>query len=533
MDGRDAQGRMKANAAAFPDGIAGVATYIHSLGLKLGVYSAASSVVCSGRVGSLYNEAIDAQTFAEWGVDLVKYDNCGEYGLGNARFVAFADAVNATGRQMMILTEPFLLVPTTSHASFANAWRTTNDINANFGTILDRSDSNDKWADIHTSGAVNDPDMLEIGNGGLTDGESRVHFGLWSLMKSPLILGTNLSALTPSKLAIVSNKAVISINQDALTVQGKKLAVNGLVTPRFVGLAPCETGAERGYNGVSRASLAWSASASAVNASALMLTNTETGRCLTMGAYYKYPAAPLLLPCNASDPAQAWLLPSGAATLGALLSLPAVLAGAPATALAVGDSTLYSGLHGNDAVSVPDSSYGLLNLTLAPYVKEAPCNNRGCDDYEPSQMWYWSPRLGTLNLGHMSANDYHCFGPNCYQLTRHLPTMSQMCLAHTLSFDANVGTSPNDSGAAGVDVWGGPLSGGDFVMGFVNRDNAAAHAIAARWAWLEAPGVGDATSFCATELFSGAALGQMVGGASVTVPPHDMALVRLTPGSAC
>ena len=90
----------------------------------------------------------------------------------------------------------------------------------------------------------------------------------------------------------------------------------------------------------------------------------------------------------------------------------------------------------------------------------------------------WSPRLGTLNLGHMSANDYHCFGPNCYQLTGHLPTSSQLCLAHVLSYDANVGTSPNDAGAAGVDVWGGPLANGDFVVGLVNRDGAAARAIA-------------------------------------------------------
>jgi alpha-galactosidase len=127
--GRDAQGRIFAEAAKFPDGMAGVADYVHGLGLKFGLYSAASSVVCSGRVGSLYHEQIDAQTFTSWGVDYVKYDNCGEYGLGNARFVAFADAANATGRSMFISTEPFLLVPNPSHATFSNSWRTTNDIN--------------------------------------------------------------------------------------------------------------------------------------------------------------------------------------------------------------------------------------------------------------------------------------------------------------------------------------------------------------------------------------------------------------------
>ena len=149
----------------------------------------------------------------------------------------------------------------------------------------------------------------------------------------------------------------------------------------------------------------------------------------------------------------------------------------------------------------------------------------------PSADWYWSPRLGTLNLGVFSANDYRCFGPNCYQLTGHLPTRAQLCLAHVLSYDGNVGTDPSGSGKAGVDVWGGPLAGGDFVVALVNRDGAAARQIAARWTWLEAPGIGDATRFCATELFSGAVVpgGAQVGGVVLTVQPHDIAMLRLTP----
>jgi len=499
----------------------------------MGVYSAGSSVVCSGRVGSLYSEYVDAFTFANWTIDYVKYDNCGEYALGNARFVNFADAANATGRSMFISTEPFLIVPNSMHSTFSNSWRTTNDINPSFSTILDRIDTNDKWADLHTSGGVNDPDMLECGNGGLTDGECRVHFGLWAIAKAPLILGTSLPKLSPSTLAIIKNAGVIAVNQDPLSVQGKKLATNGLPTPRFVGLAPCDAGAERGFNGVSAQSLKWQPRATAVNASAISLYNVETNRCLAMGPYWLYPTAPLLFPCNSSDPAQAWVLPTSAKSLGALQWLPAILSGAPSTALAVGASTLYGAPHGSDPV-LPDANYGLTNITLAPYAPEPECHSRDCDNYEPSQMWYWSPRLGTLSLGHMSANDYRCFGPNCYQLTGHLPTSAQLCLAHVLSYDANVGTSPLDSGLPGEDVWGGPLAGGDFVVALVNRDGASARTIAARWAWLEAPGVGDATSFCGTELFSGAKLpGALVGGVSWSVPPHDIAVIRLTPGSSC
>ncbi len=139
MAGRDAEGRLVPNDVNFPEGIPALVAYINSKGLKVGLYSAASSVVCSGRVGSLYHEAIDAQTYAAWGVSYAKHDNCGEYGLGDARFVAFADAVNATGAQIVISTEPFSLQPNPAHREFAHMWRTTNDINANFGTILDRA----------------------------------------------------------------------------------------------------------------------------------------------------------------------------------------------------------------------------------------------------------------------------------------------------------------------------------------------------------------------------------------------------------
>ena len=272
---RDAHtGRIIADRVKFPDGFAAVADYVHSKGLKMGIYSAGSSVVCTGRTGSLYNERDDAETFAAWGIDYAKYDNCGEYGLGLARFINFADAVNATGRPMVISSEPFSLHPTPAHREFAHLWRTTNDINAQFATILDRADTNDKWAPLAGPGSWNDPDMLEIGNG-LTDGESRVHFGLWSAMKSPLILGTNLSRLSPSQLAIIANTDVIAVNQDPLGVQARKLVVNGAPTPRFVGLAPCDAGAEPGYNGVSSASLKWTIKLSAVNEQLLVQEHIE------------------------------------------------------------------------------------------------------------------------------------------------------------------------------------------------------------------------------------------------------------------
>ena len=455
------------------------------------------------------------------------------------------------------------------------------------------------------------------------------------MVKAPLMLGANLQKLTAAQLAVIKNKDVIAVNQDDAGVQAKKLAVDGVPTPRFVGLAPCDAGSDMGYNGVSAASLRWklhpaaaavAAATSAGNWSGalpglaepsnsnrrcgsvdgandtsspmcegstpdgrlgvdsatirarcgadatcvgyaqwvssgstyyrpvtratsvnpaekewitflktasppagtvVLLENTETGRCLTMGTYASHATAPLLVPCNASDAAQAWVLPTATnGSIGGLLWLPATQAQAPA-ALTVGESTLYSTVHGDDPVAVPDGNYGNFNITLAEYAPESPCSTRSCDDYTPAQMWYFSPRLGTISLGAMSANDYRCYGSGCYKLTGHVNVGAQFCLSHVLSYDANSGTEPQGSSVAGSDVWGGPLAGGDFVMGLVNRHNTGTIAIEARWAWLEASGVGDSTCFTATELFSGEAYGSNIGGITISVPRDDMAMLRL------
>ena len=121
--------QLRGDFKRFPSGMKALGDYVHAAGLSFAMYTAESSETCGGYPASKDYETIDAQTFASWGVSYVKNDNCGEYGLGNARFVAFADAANATGRSMFISTEPFLLVPNPSHATFSNSWRTTNDIN--------------------------------------------------------------------------------------------------------------------------------------------------------------------------------------------------------------------------------------------------------------------------------------------------------------------------------------------------------------------------------------------------------------------
>jgi|EP01043_Picozoa_sp_COSAG02_P055757 alpha-galactosidase len=156
---RGADGRLQPDLQKFPDGIRGLTKKLGAMNLSFGIYTAESSVVCSGRPGTLFQEYLDAATFDEWGVGLVKNDNCGEYSYGNARFHVFADAVASLGSKMIISTEPFSLVPGPTQARFAHYWRTGNDIGANWNTILNRIDINDKWAAFAGPGHFNDPDV--------------------------------------------------------------------------------------------------------------------------------------------------------------------------------------------------------------------------------------------------------------------------------------------------------------------------------------------------------------------------------------
>jgi len=528
-------GKPTPNLSKFPEGIAGLVSALHAKGFKFGIYSAASSVVCSGNVGSLYHEVIDAQTYAEWDVDYVKYDNCGEYSLGLARFTVFADAVAATGRPMVISTEPFTLVPNPMHADFAHLWRTGFDISANWGTIINRADNNARWQPFAGPGHWNDPDMLQCGNGDLTDAECRTHFSLWSISKAPLMLGTNVQKLTPTQLAILGNPEVIAVNQDPAGVQARKLAVDGVLVPGFAGLAPCwlanvntVTPSGPGYNGVTPAGLKWSAKPVNASANSFTLVNSASGRCLGLRTYTSSALIPVLVPCApvSQDPTQEWAFPPTAVgtvgTITALLSVPS------GQALAVANSTLFSAVHGKDEAELPDANYGIQTLLLVPYAPEPPCTNRGCQDYDPTQMWYYSPRQGTIALANAEGNGYRCYEGPCYQLTSHLPSSDTLCLSSV----ASISNDPlNPTGAGTADVWGGPLANGDYAFALVNR-GASTQEIEVQWSMLEVPAYGPTTAACVKELYTGATL-NATGSATFSVASHDTAMLRVTFNSAC
>jgi alpha-galactosidase len=239
---RDASGKIQTNEK-FPD-MKALADYVHSKGLKLGIYSSPGDETCAHFAGSLGHEQQDAQTYADWGIDYLKYDLCG------FRKKMLAEAPNDLPRQNKMMRDAYELM----HQAIlktgrpmvyslcqygwdavwdwgpsvgANLWRTTGDINATFDrmSLIGREQAGlSKFA---APGHWNDPDMLEVGNGKLTHDENVTHMTLWAMLAAPLLAGNNLTALTPDVTAILTNREVIAIDQDALGKQGDRVYAEG------------------------------------------------------------------------------------------------------------------------------------------------------------------------------------------------------------------------------------------------------------------------------------------------------------------
>ncbi|CAN6195390.1 unnamed protein product [Urochloa humidicola] len=227
---RDSQGNLAANASTFPSGVAALADYVHGKGLKLGIYGDAGSRTCSKLMpGSLGFEDQDAKTFASWGVDYIKYDNCNNQGTSpQPRYNAMSKALLNSGRNIFFsLCEWGVDDPATWAGGIGNSWRTTGDIKDTWASMTAIADKNDKWASYAGPGGWNDPDMLEVGNGGMTTEEYRSHFSIWALVKAPLLIGCDIRAMSNETKEILSNQNVIAVNQDELGVQGHKVQQDG------------------------------------------------------------------------------------------------------------------------------------------------------------------------------------------------------------------------------------------------------------------------------------------------------------------
>jgi len=236
---RDEAGNIVADPARFPQGIRALADYIHSLGLKFGIYSDAGSKTCAGRPGSLGHEYQDARQYAKWDVDYLKYDWCNTTTQdARAAYRLMRDALDASGKAIVFslcewgTAKPWLW----GHEVGGNLWRTTGDIQDRWegsvkwpnGTccsngvlaILDQEAGLESYAG---PGHWNDPDMLEVGNGGMTNTEYRSHFSLWAILAAPLIAGNDLRSMPAEVQEILTNKEVIAVNQDALGRQGTRV----------------------------------------------------------------------------------------------------------------------------------------------------------------------------------------------------------------------------------------------------------------------------------------------------------------------
>jgi alpha-galactosidase len=240
MDGRDANGNLRWNASKFPSGIPALAEYVHAKGLKLGIYETPNTLTCVGlyggishsvAVGSLGHETADAQTFASWGVDYLKYDLCQGQRDG---FAVMRDALRATGRDIFYSINPGngqndLCPPNTCSLdlpTIANMWRIGFDIGPNWGAVIRLIDENANLDSYAAPGHWNDPDMMEVGNG-LNDTEGQAHFSLWAIMAAPLIAGNDIRSMNAATKTTLTNQEVIAVDQDAMGIQGRLVASPG------------------------------------------------------------------------------------------------------------------------------------------------------------------------------------------------------------------------------------------------------------------------------------------------------------------
>ena len=222
---RDSEGKIIADPLSFPNGIKYLADYAHKKGLLFGLYSDAGYKTCAGRPGSLGYEEIDAQTYAEWGIDYLKYDNCFTDGSPpEKRYPVMRDALLQQNRPIFYsICEWGINDPATWARSVGNSWRTTIDIYNSWDSMTYVIDTNNMWHEYAGPGGWNDPDMLEVGNGGMNFEEEKIHFGLWCISKAPLLIGCDITNISKETLEILTNPEVIAINQDPLGIQGRKI----------------------------------------------------------------------------------------------------------------------------------------------------------------------------------------------------------------------------------------------------------------------------------------------------------------------
>lgn len=233
---RDAQGNLQADPTKFPHGIKAVADYVHARGLKLGIYEDVGTATCAGYPGSFGHVQQDANTFASWGIDFAKIDWCNvpfdqfpnltQKQVAIKLYTQYSKALKATGRQIFFSVcewDP-TLEPWTWAPAIANMWRTNGDYGDTWAQILANLDQEAPLASAAGPGHWNDPDILQVGLGGMSTGEDRAHFSAWSMLAAPLLAGNDLRSMSAATKAILTNREVIAIDQDRLGAEATRLS---------------------------------------------------------------------------------------------------------------------------------------------------------------------------------------------------------------------------------------------------------------------------------------------------------------------
>jgi alpha-galactosidase len=235
---RDSLGFIHPDPKRFPSGMKALADYVHSKGLKIGIYSDAGSETCGGRPGSRGYEFQDAKMYASWGIDYLKYDWCNTEGLKQeGAYKTIAAALQKAGRPIVLsLCEWGQSSPWRWASNVGHLWRSTGDItnqwegiksmgNWHALSVMKILESQDTLRKYAGPGHWNDPDMLEVGNG-MPVNEDRAHFSMWAMIAAPLIAGNDLRNMSAATKEILTNKEVIAVNQDSLGIQAMKYSAN-------------------------------------------------------------------------------------------------------------------------------------------------------------------------------------------------------------------------------------------------------------------------------------------------------------------
>jgi alpha-galactosidase len=229
---RGSDGEIGSNSK-FPD-MKALSDYVHSKGLKIGIYSSPGPLTCDKYIGTYRHEEQDARTFARWGIDYVKYDWCGAIAVYKPEdmprvFKKMSDALRATGRPIVfsISQDGENNVWDWAAASGGQLWRTTPDIKDNWARMSWIGFGQDGFEKYAGPGHWNDADMLEVGNGGMTATEYRTHISLWAILASPLIAGHDPRSMTRDTIELLTNREVIAVDQDPLGRQGHRISKHG------------------------------------------------------------------------------------------------------------------------------------------------------------------------------------------------------------------------------------------------------------------------------------------------------------------